>query len=75
MLKLISFQNNPKPPSETQILLDSAPYFDVWLPEIWGQKSCKSFMSDGGFWLFLKEMSFTPLVFQFAQSFHKGDSI
>ena len=29
--------NNPKPPSDTQNLHDSAPYFGACLPEIWGQ--------------------------------------
>ena len=53
-LKLISFKNNPKPPSNTQNLQDSAPHFGAYLPEIWGQIR----VSDGGFGLFIKEMSF-----------------
>ena len=36
-IKLISFKNNPKPPSDTENLLDSALYFGKCWPEIWGQ--------------------------------------
>ena len=46
------FRNHPKPPSCTQNLHDSAPYFSACLHELWEQKS------DCGIGLLLKEISF-----------------
>ena len=55
VLKLISFKNNPKPPSDTQNLHDSAPIgiSGKYAPNY----DAEFILSDGGFRLFLKEMS------------------
>ena len=58
--------NNPKPPSDTQNLHDSAPYFGACLPE-----SCEFCVSDGGFGLFLKEMSFSQKICMILLHFYK----